>query len=169
MDRAAARVNNELASEDTAPNGRRNIMSITRWEPFREFEDMFRQYSPFFARSLRRAGSEGAEWTPLADISETDKEYVIKADLPEVKKEDVKITLDNNLMTISGERRHEKETKDENEIRVESFYGTFSRSFQLPEGIDPQGIRAESRDGVLRVRIPKKEVTSARSIAIEVK
>jgi HSP20 family protein len=144
-------------------------MSITRWEPFREFEDMFRQYSPFLGRSPRRVGGEGAEWTPLADISETDKEYVIKADLPEVKKEDVNITLDHNLMTISGERRHEKETKDENEIRVESFYGSFSRSFQLPEGIDPQGIRAESKDGVLRVRIPKKEVTPPRSIAIEVK
>ena len=144
-------------------------MSITRWEPFREFEDMFRHYSPLFGRSLRRVGSEATEWTPLADISETDKEYVIKAELPEVKKEDVKITLDNSLMTISGERRHEKEHSTENEIRVESFYGTFSRSFQLPEGIDTQAIKAESKDGVLRVRIPKKQVTPPRSISIEVK
>jgi HSP20 family protein len=144
-------------------------MSITRWEPFREFEDMFRHYSPFLGRSLRRAGGEAAEWTPLADISETDKEYVIKAELPEVKKEDVRITLDNNLITISGERRHEKEHAEENEIRVESFYGTFARSFQLPEGIDAQGIKAESKDGVLRVRIPKKQVAPPKSISIEVK
>lgn len=148
------------------------MRSITRWEPFREFEDMFRHYSPFFGRSLRRmgaGGAEGADWRPLADITETDKEYVIKAELPEVRKEDVKITLDNDLITISGERRHESEQKDENEIRVESFYGTFSRSFALPEGIDPEGIRAESKDGVLRVRIPKKEVKPSKAVSIEVK
>jgi len=144
-------------------------MNITRWEPFREFEDMFRNYSPMFGRSLRRVGGEVAEWTPLADITETDKEYLIKADLPEVKKEDVKITLDDNLITISGERRHEKEHAEENEIRVESFYGSFSRSFQLPDGIDAQAIKAESKDGVLRVRIPKREVAPPKSISIEVK
>jgi HSP20 family protein len=144
-------------------------MNITRWEPFREFEDMVRQYSPFFARGLRRSGGEGTEWAPLADISETDKEYLIKAELPEVKKEDVKITLDNGVITISGERRHEKEQKDENEIRVESFYGTFSRSFSLPENIDASSIRAESKDGVLRIRIPKTQAAKPKSISIEVK
>lgn len=144
-------------------------MNITRWEPFREFEDMFRQYSPFSGRALRRVGGEGAQWAPLADISETDKEYVIKAELPEVKKEDVKITLENGMITIAGERRHEKEQKDENEIRIESFYGSFSRSFSLPENIDAKGIRAESKDGVLRVRIPKTQAASAKPISIEVK
>jgi HSP20 family protein len=144
-------------------------MAITRWEPFREFEDMFRHYSPLLGRSLRRVGGEDTAWTPLANITETDKEYVIKAELPEVKKEDVRITLDNNLITITGERRHEKEQAEENEIHVESFYGTFSRSFQLPEGIDAQAIKAESKDGVLRVRIPKKQLTPPRSISIEVK
>lgn len=143
-------------------------MNITRWEPFREVEEMFRHYSPLFSRTLRRNG-EGSEWTPLADISETDKEYVIKAELPEVKKEDVKVTLDGGVITISGERRHEKEHKDENEIRVESFYGTFSRSFSLPDHIDPKGIRAESKDGVLRVRIPKTQVAATSPVAIEVK
>ena len=144
-------------------------MSMTRWEPFREFEDMFRHYSPLLGRSLRRVGAENAAWTPLADITETDREYVIKAELPEVKKEDVKITLDNNLITICGERRQEEEHAEQNDIHVERFYGTFSRSFQLPEGIDAQAIRAESKDGVLRVRIPKKEVTPPKSISIEVK
>ena len=143
-------------------------MNITRWEPFREMEDMFRQYSPFFSRALRRNG-EGGAWVPVADISETDKEYLIKAELPEVQKEDVKVTLENGVITISGERRHEKEQKDTNEIRVESFYGTFSRSFSLPENIDAKGIHAETKDGVLRVRIPKTQATVEKPVSIEVK
>lgn len=144
-------------------------MNIIRWEPFREVDEMFRQYSPFFSRALRRSGTEAGEWTPVADISETDKEYVIKAELPEVKKEDVKVTLDNGVITISGERRHEKEQKDANEIRIESFYGTFSRSFSLPENIDAKGIRAETKDGVLRVKIPKTQAEAPKSVSIEVK
>lgn len=143
-------------------------MNITRWEPFREFEDMFRQYSPLFSRALRRTG-EDETWSPVADITETDKEYLIKAELPEVKKEDVKITLENGVITITGERKHEKEQKDENEIRVESFYGSFARSFSLPENIDAKGIKAESKDGVLRVRIPKTPAAESKKIAIEVK
>lgn len=144
-------------------------MNITRWEPFREMEDMFRQYSPLFGRSLRRIGSDETNWMPLADISETDKEYVIKAELPEVKKEDVKITLDNGVITITGERRHEKEQKDEHEIRVESLYGTFSRSFALPDDVNANAIRAEAKDGVLRVHVPKAQPSKAKPIAIEVK
>jgi HSP20 family protein len=144
-------------------------MNVTRWEPFREMEDFFRQYSPMLGRSLRRSGGEETNWTPLADITETDREYLIKAELPEVKKEDVKITLEDGVITLTGERRHEKEQKDENEIRVESFYGTFSRSFALPDNVDPNGIRAESKDGVLRVRIPKKQASKTKPISIEVK
>lgn len=144
-------------------------MNITRWEPFREIEDVFRQYAPFFARSLRRTDGEGLEWTPVADITETDKEYLIKAELPEVKKEDIKVTLDDGAITISGERRHEKEQEKENEIRVERFYGTFSRTFSLPDNIDPKGIHAETKDGVLRVRIPKTQASTSKPIKIEVK
>lgn len=144
-------------------------MNIVRWEPFREMEDVFRQYSPFFARSARRNGGEGAAWSPVADITETDKEYLIKAELPEVKKEDVKITLDDGIITIAGERRMEKELKEANEIRVESFYGTFARSFSLPEHIDAAAIQAEQKDGVLKVRIPKTKEAAPRKIAIEVK
>jgi HSP20 family protein len=144
-------------------------MNITRWEPFREMEDIFRQYSPFFASALRRNGGEGAAWAPVADISETDQEYLIKAQLPEVKKEDVKITLDNGVITIAGERRMEQEQKEANEIRVESFYGTFSRSFGLPDNIDAGAIKAEQKDGVLKVRIPKTKEAAPRKIAVEIK
>jgi HSP20 family protein len=144
-------------------------MNIIRWEPLREVDEMLRHYSPFFNRALRRNGTEAGEWTPVADISETDKEYVIKAQLPEVRKEDVKVTLDNGVITIAGERKYEKEQKDATEIRVESFYGTFSRSFSLPENIDAKSIRAETKDGVLRVRIPKMQAAVPQAVSIEVK
>jgi HSP20 family protein len=143
-------------------------MNLTRWEPFREMEEMFRQYSPFLSPSLRHR-SEATTWAPVSDVTENEKEYLIKAELPEVKKEDVKIALEDGFMTISGERRREKEHKDENEIRVESFYGSFVRSFSLPDNIDPTGIRAESKDGVLRVHIPKAETPKTKPVTIEVK
>ena len=144
-------------------------MNIIRWEPLREVDEMLRQYSPFFNRALRRNGGETRAWTPVADISETDKEYVIKAQLPEVRKEDVKVTLDNGIMTIAGERKYQKEQDDSSEIRIESFYGSFSRSFSLPENIDAKGIRAETKDGVLRVKIPKIQAAAPKSVSIEVK
>jgi HSP20 family protein len=144
-------------------------MNVIRWEPFREVDEMLRQYSPLFSRALRRNRGEAGEWTPVADISETDQEYVIKAELPEVKKEDVKVTLDNGIMTIAGERKYQKEQNDASEIRIESFYGTFSRSFSLPDNIDANGIRAETKDGVLRVKIPKIQAAAPKSVSIEVK
>ncbi len=140
-------------------------MSITRWEPFKEMEDFFRQYS----RSLRPRGGALADWTPTADISETPAEYLIKAELPAVRKEDIKVEVENGIITISGERKSEKESKDENEIRVESFRGTFTRSFSLPDDIDPKGIRAESKDGVLKVHIPRTAAPKPGSVSVEVK
>jgi HSP20 family protein len=140
-------------------------MSLIRWEPLREMDEFLREYSPFLARG-RRSDTNG--WTPTANVTETEKEYLIKAELPEVKKEDVKITLSDRVITISGERKREKEEKDANEIRIESFYGTFSRSFALPDDIDAKGIRAESKDGVLRVHVPKTGATKPKTIAIDV-
>ena len=144
-------------------------MNVIRWEPFREVDEMLRQYSPLFSRALHRNRGEAGEWTPVADISETDQEYVIKAELPEVKKEDVKVTLDDGIMTIAGERKYQKEQNDASEIRIESFYGTFSRSFSLPDNIDAKGIRAETKDGVLRVKIPKMQAAVPKTVSIEVK
>ena len=141
------------------------VMSLIRWEPLREMDEFLREYSPFLARAR---GDASKEWTPTANISETEKEYLIKAELPEVRKEDVNITLNNGVITISGERKREKEEKDSNEIRIESFYGTFSRSFALPDNVDAAGIRAESKEGVLRVHVPKKEAVKPKSITIDV-
>jgi len=140
-------------------------MNIVRWEPLREMEEFFKAYSPLFARSRR---TENGDWMPTANISETDQEYLIKAELPEVKKEDVQITLSDGVITISGERKKEKEEKNANEIRVESFYGTFSRSFSLPDNVDEKAIRAESKDGVLKVHVPKTQVSEPKTIAINV-
>jgi HSP20 family protein len=107
-------------------------------------------------------------WVPLADISESEKEYLIKCELPDVKKEDVKIAVADGVVTISGERKLEREDQSENAIRVESIYGAFTRSFVLPDNVDAEGIQAESKDGVLRIHIPKVKTKKAAPLAIEV-
>ena len=143
-------------------------MKLTRWDPFRDFDDLFR-YSPFYrAGLLRRAGETDKEfeWSPAADISETETEYMVKADLPGVDKKDVKITLENGQLRISGERKVEKEAKDENQVRVERFHGTFARTFGLPDDADTAGIKADSSNGSLTIRIPRKK--SAKPARIEV-
>ncbi|MFO1467798.1 MAG: Hsp20/alpha crystallin family protein [Steroidobacteraceae bacterium] len=141
-------------------------MSIVRWEPMRELDEFFRRVSGL----TRRPGGavEGTEWTPAANISESANEYLIKAELPEVNKEDVAITLQNGVITISGERKFKKEDKDENTLRVESFYGSFSRSFALPENADQDNISAETKDGILRVRIPKVPAKTPKAVEIKV-
>lgn len=144
-------------------------MNLIRWEPsFREFEDFFRQYSPALLSGTGR-GNGSSVWRPTADISENDKEYLVKAELPGVKKEDIKISLQEGMLTISGERKLEDEQKDENQIRIERFYGSFSRSFALPENVDGNNVRAESKDGLLLVHIPKKQPSTPQPISIDVK
>jgi HSP20 family protein len=148
-------------------------MTLIRWEPFRELDDVFARYNPFFGRlaAVRQGAADEAEaqaWTPVANISETETEYLIKAELPEVAREDVKVTVDENVITISGERRKEAEHKDEKVHRVESFYGRFARSFRLPEDADINAIQAESRNGVLKVRVPKTPAPKPRTVEVQV-
>lgn len=144
-------------------------MNLIRWEPLREFEDLFRQYPSMLLGGLARGNNEPSAWRPMADISETDQEYLIKAELPGVNKDDVKIAVQDGVLTISGERKIEEEQQDENRIRVERLYGSFSRSFTLPDNIDSANIRAESKDGMLLVHIPKRAPSKPQPIAIEVK
>lgn len=111
---------------------------MTRWNPFKDLEDMEKRLSTYLGRPAVRteAGKEAmtvAEWSPLVDITEDDKEYLIKADLPEVKKEDVKLTVQDDVMSISGERKYEKAEKGKKYHRVERAYGSFMRSFTLPK------------------------------------
>jgi HSP20 family protein len=144
-------------------------MSLIRWEPFGAMDDLFRMPS-LFARwpRLPGDGSREVEWSPSVDISETDTEYLLKAELPAVKKEDVHVTFDDGMLTISGERKQEKEQKGEKFHRIESFHGTFSRSFSLPDAIDAASIRAEAKDGVLTVHVPKIKVEAKKPTEIKV-
>lgn len=145
-------------------------MNLISWSPFRELDDFFDRYSREVAR-LRGAGAgleEGMQWRPSADIVETDDEYTIKADLPEVKKEDIDIRVENGVLTLTGERRVEKSSDGEKEHRREAFYGRFARSFSLPDDVDVDKISAESRDGVLKVHLPKSEAKKPRAIEVQV-
>ena len=150
-------------------------MRVIRWEPFRDVDDMFNR---FFADTLRRfpqpggAGSEGGqtarEWAPLADVSENDAEYVIKAEVPEVRKEDVSVTVQDGVLTLSGERKQEQREENERVHRIERFYGSFARRFALPENADEQGIRAECRDGVIVIHIPKQKKVEPQTRQIQI-
>jgi HSP20 family protein len=144
-------------------------MRLTRWEPFREMDDLLIGFGPLFGRMPTARPEGGAyEFVPPADILEREKEYVVKVDLPDVRKEDVKVLFDDGVLTIKGERKVEKETKGETVHRTERFYGMFERSFALPEDVDPKGIHAESKDGVLMVTLPRVAVEKPRPLAISI-
>jgi HSP20 family protein len=150
-------------------------MRVIKWEPFRDMDDVFNR---FFADTLRRLpvhagnlagdGQQAREWAPLADVCENEAEYVIKAELPEVRKEDVSITVQDGVLTLSGERKQEKREEGERTHRVERYYGSFARRFALPENVDEQAIRAESRDGVIVIHIPKQPVVEPQPRQIRV-
>ncbi len=145
----------------------------TRWDPFNELEEMEKRLATLFGRApLRKNGDKEvmtvAEWAPLVDITEDEKEYVIKAELPEVKKEDVKLTVHDDVLSISGERKYEKEEKGKKYHRVERAYGSFTRSFTLPEDADASKVAADYKDGVLKVHLPKSEKARPKSIEVKI-
>lgn len=146
-------------------------MNIVRWEPFRAMEEAFGRMPALFDRWPRLSEENGdsrLEWAPSVNISETDTEYLIRAELPAVAKEDVQVTFDDGMLTVSGERKQRKEEKTEKFHRVESFYGKFSRTFTLPENVDSAAIRAESKDGVLAIHVPKSKVEKKQATQIKV-
>jgi len=130
-------------------------MNIAPWHSLRNFDDFFSNLNQSIAKRPAQEGMLSADWIPSVDIIENDDSFVIKAELPEVKKEDVKVSIDKNILTFSGERRTEQ--KDEKEHRIERSYGSFSRSFSLPDNIDDTKISAENKDGMLYLTIPKAE------------
>ena len=146
-------------------------MQLTRWDPFREMEDMFDRYSRALSRPRRGSQEVMAtgDWAPRVDIAETDKEFSIKAEIPDVKKEDVKVSVDNGVLTIKGERKQEKEEKNKKFHRVERFYGSFTRSFTLPDNVDESKIEASFTDGMLNLTIPKTEETKPKAIDVKIK
>ncbi len=146
-------------------------MSLVKWDPFRELEEVSDRLNRLFGRPLARRGEEAmavADWAPAVDISETDAAYLIKAELPEVNKDDVKVSLEGGMLTLQGERRQEKEEKDTRYHRIERAYGSFLRSFQLPDNVDPAKVAAEFKDGVLAVTLPKTERSEPKTRRIEV-
>jgi HSP20 family protein len=146
--------------------------TLSRWEPLQEMEEFQNRLSTFFGRPQRRGNGREEitlpEWTPLADITEDEKEYLIKAELPEMKKEDVKVTVENGVLTISGERKFEKEEKNKKYHRVERGYGAFMRSFTLPDDADGNKIKAEFKNGLLKVHLPKSEHAKPKQIEVNV-
>lgn len=144
-------------------------MNLTNWEPFRDLEEFVNRMAPALTRWRGEIDGNGqaVQWSPTADISETDREYIVRAELPGVARKDVKVTVEDGVLTLSGERLYEKEDKSERFHRMERFQGSFARSFSLPDCADASAISAESKDGTLTVHIPKAE--SAKPKAIEVK
>jgi HSP20 family protein len=140
------------------------------WDPVRELEEFQNRLGSFFRRSpLHQKGDEmsATEWSPLVDILEDDKEFLIKADLPEVRREDVHVTVENNVLSIRGERKLESEERGKRYHRSERNYGVFSRSFSLPELADPSRIHAEFKDGLLKVHLPKSDRPRTKEVEVK--
>ena len=146
-------------------------MQLTKWDPFREMEDVFDRYTKglTWPRFGRQEIMTHGDWVPRVDIAETEKEFVIKVEVPEIKKEDVKISVDNGVLNIHGERKQEKEEKGKKFHRVERFYGSFTRSFTLPDNADETKIEASFKDGMLNVQIPKTEKSKPKAIDVKIK
>lgn len=148
--------------------------SLTRWNPIRELDEMQDRVlrALHLSPATREQGSQqsltAAEWFPAVDISEDEAEYLIKAELPEVNKEDVKVTLENGVVTMRGERKFEKEEKNKKYHRIERSYGSFVRSFSLPSDADPATISADFKDGLLQVRVAKSEEKKPKQIEVKV-
>ena len=140
-------------------------MSLIRWDPFREFNTLPARLGGFFGRDWDMPMST-TTWNPLVDIFENDNEVVIKAELPGMNPKDIDVKLENNVLTLKGERRFEKETKEENYHRVEREFGTFSRSFALPTAVNADKVSAEYKDGVLKIVLAKKEEIKPKPIKI---
>jgi HSP20 family protein len=148
--------------------------AVTRWDPFKELNELESRLATMFGRApVRKNGEKDeamtvAEWAPLVDITEDEKEYLIKAELPEVKKDDVKVSVQDGVLTIAGERKSEKEEKNKKFHRVEWAYGSFSRSFTLPEDADADKVAGDFKDGVLKVHVPKSEKAKPKKIEVKV-
>ena len=140
-------------------------MNLISWEPFRELMPSALRRWPALSDDV----NGNREWAPSADISETDKEYLIRAELPSVKKEDIKVAIENGMISIEGERKYGKEEKNERFHRVESVQGKFARSFILPEDVDENAVHAQSKDGVLTVHVPKSKVVKSPSTQVKVR
>jgi HSP20 family protein len=156
-----------------------DVMNLMRYEPtspnfplFREMEEMSERLNRMFGTWTRPNGGKESltvvDWTPSVDIQETDNEYIVKAELPEVKKEDVKVTVENGILALQGERKQEKEEKGKKFHRIERSYGSFLRTFTVPLDTDETKVAADFKDGILRVHLPKTEKPRPKAIEVKV-
>ncbi|MDB6134811.1 MAG: Heat shock protein Hsp20 family [Verrucomicrobiales bacterium] len=153
------------------------LSTLSTWNPARELDELVHRFSKFLGQlplGQSRSGNGTGEsltlvdWIPPVDITEDPKSYSIKMDMPEVSREDVKVTVKNGALEITGERKAAKEEKDETQHRVERISGTFTRIFTLPEDVEASGVKAECRDGVLRVTLPKSAQASPKQLNVPV-
>ena len=143
-------------------------MALVKWEPLREIEDMFDRYTSKLGwPALNREAFSATEWAPKVDITETDEAFTIKAELPEVRKEDIKVNVENGELCLSGERKQEKEEKGKKFHRIERHYGSFMRSFTLPANVDASQVKAEFKDGMLNLTLPKTAKTKASEVKVQ--
>jgi HSP20 family protein len=150
-------------------------MTLLRWSPSRDVLDIFDEFNKLVQETLRRSDVEESDtlrkisWAPRVNISETDDAYFIDVELPGVDKKDVKITFKDHILTIEGEKKLRKEIKEDQFIKKESLYGSFSRSFNLPDDVDGEKIEADYKDGILTVTLPKTEEKKPKEIEVKVK
>ena len=148
-------------------------MSLVRWDPFRELQEMSDRLNRVVSRSIVRTNADKEalavpDWLPAVDIVETPEEYVIKTELPEVKKEDVKVSVDAGTLVIQGERRQEKEDHGKRFHRIERSYGSFMRSFVVPDNVDSSTVKAEFKDGVLQVHLTKSPKAAPKAVDVKI-
>ena len=143
---------------------------ITRWDPFHNLSTLQEQVNRLFDSKFSHNDDSATltAWVPSVDVYETENELVIKADLPEIAEKDIDVRVENNMLTVRGERKFEQKVKEENYLRMERSYGTFSRSFSLPNTVDTQGVKAEYKDGVLSVTLPKRAESKPKQVKINV-
>ncbi len=147
--------------------------TLTKWKPLEELKELEERILSLFGKEPRPQNGEKenlkmVDWAPSVDITEDDKEYLIKAEAPGVKREDLKVTVQNGVLSISGERKSEKEEKGKKFHKIERSYGSFARSFSLPEDAEDEKLSAQFKDGVLTVHLPKSAQAKAKSKEIKI-
>ncbi len=147
-------------------------MTLIRWDPWKDLialqERMSRLLEESFGRARREEGLVSGAWTPAVDIYETENSLVVTAEIPGVSEKDIEVKIENNQLIIKGERKFEKEAKEENYHRIERVYGSFYRSFSLPNTVDHDKVKAEYKNGVLKITLGKREEVKPKQIKIEV-
>jgi len=146
-------------------------MSITRWDRFRNISTLQDEVNRLFENSFpgnRGDNSAITTWAPAVDIYETENELVLKADLPYINEKDLDIRVENNMLTVRGERKFEQKVKEDNYLRIERTYGAFSRSFGLPNTVNTEAIKAEYKNGVLTVELPKRAESKPKQVKVNV-